>query len=123
MTINYFVNNQRSNGYFLYGYDFLNGRQSKSDSVVYQSYAGYVLVNYFSYVTADKNTDKYVFIKDAISNLLKAFEASTINYKDRITSYNVCYTKLLRPKMPSYINLQILLLLKNGLIKTLSQMM
>jgi len=39
-------------------------------------------------VTADKNTDKYVFIKDAISNLLKAFEASTINYKDcKIVSF------------------------------------
>ncbi len=80
MTAGYFVNNQRSNGYFAYGYDFLNGRPSRSDSVVYQSYAGYVLSNYFSYIAQENNLEKYVYLKDSIANLLKAFEASSVSY-------------------------------------------
>ncbi len=83
LSAQFLVNQQQSDGFFKYEYDFITGNYTAWDNIVHQAQAGYVLSKYYSFLIRN-NIDPHraVIIRESVNNALKGYTAVSLARKD-----------------------------------------
>ena len=108
-TTNRFISNMagdRSQGliYRLAGYYDVNTQRSYDNGANWDTTVYNLNISYTLFFEGNQAGELYLF-NDYDHNLYQSIDSGASFQLIRITSYNVCYTKLLRPKQPSERNL------------------
>lgn len=83
LSAQFLVNQQETNGFFRYEYDFITGNYTTWDNVIHQARAGYVLAKYYSFLIHN-NIDPHssVMIRESVSNALKGYASASLTRQD-----------------------------------------
>lgn len=83
LSAQYMLNQQKSDGFFNYEYNFITGSLTNWDNVIHQTRAGYVLAKYYSFLIRN-NIDPTMApqIRESVVKSLKGYAAASLAHRD-----------------------------------------